>query len=93
MWTLDGQQHVFYRGTENTIYQVFYDPAFNGAGAVGTYGVHDPEPWASGAVSDPATLWRPTDGSQYMFYRDKSGDIWGVYYDPITKTRQSFRWV
>jgi catechol 2,3-dioxygenase-like lactoylglutathione lyase family enzyme len=77
----NGQQHVYYRGIDNGIYQVYYDPSFQGVGIAGTHGVRGPDQWASGAAGDPASLFTP-NGQQHVFYRDGSGNIWHVYYDP-----------
>ena len=37
MYTPNGQQHLFYRGTDNGIYQVLYDPD--------SHGLRGPEQW------------------------------------------------
>jgi Repeat of unknown function (DUF346) len=70
----NNQQHVFYRGTNGAIYNVFYDP--------GDHQIHGPELWASGATSDPATLYATgADNQQHVFYLARGG-IYNVFYDP-----------
>jgi hypothetical protein len=74
-----GQQHVFYRGFDNGIYHVFYDPGSNS--------ILGPEKWASGAVGTPATMYHP-NGQQHVFYRGNGNDgaLNHAFYDPSTNS-------
>jgi hypothetical protein len=77
----DGQQHVFYRGTDGHIKHIFWTPgttvpvpqdwtALAGAGPAGL------------AAGDPATM--VTDGQQHVFYRSTDGDIKHIFWTPGT---------
>jgi Repeat of unknown function (DUF346) len=74
----DGQQHVFYRGTDGHIKHVFWTPgttfpvpqdwtALSGAGPAGL------------AAGDPATM--VTDGQQHVFYRGTDGAIKHIFWN------------
>jgi len=93
MFEPNGQQHVFYRGADTNIYQVYYDPRSpDGGTGVTPLGVSGPEVWAPEALSNPATMYTPNQ--QHMFYRDFNGYIWQVYYDEsASKRRGPEQWV
>jgi hypothetical protein len=67
----NNQQHAFSRGTDNGIYQVFYDQ--------GSGHRTGPEQWASNAAGDPATLF--ANNQQHVFYRGTDNGIYQVFYD------------
>lgn len=97
MYTATGQQHVFFRGSDGALYQVFYDPGTNSVGR--------PEQWGSEIVGNPATMYSARhvhyesgdllhhssyDGyvyQQHVFFRDGDGYIWQTYYDEETGIR------
>jgi hypothetical protein len=86
MYTPNGQQHIFYRGNDNGVYQVFFDPNDRNNKHSPLWQGGTPEQWApnggrSSAAGDPATLYTP-DGQQHVFYRGIDGGIYHVFYDP-----------
>ena len=75
------QQHVFYRGTDGGIYNVFFDPSSNSR--------HGPEGWVNpgGAASDPAVLYATGAGNQqHVFYVGSDGGLYNVFYDPASNS-------
>jgi hypothetical protein len=77
------QQHVFYRDADGAVYQVYYDP-FSGLSfeAWTGYGSPTDAPLAAG---DPATM--VANNQQHIFYRDGSGNIQHVLWDPNSGQR------
>ncbi len=72
-----GQQHVFYRGTDNSISHILWAPM---SGALH----HDD--WmaragAPAAAGDPATMVT-AEGQQHVFYRGVGGAINHIFWDP-----------
>ncbi len=71
----NNQQHVFCQGSDDGVYNVFYDPGDNK--------IHGPERWASNAAGRPATLYTTAaNDQQHAFYRGADGGIYNVFYDP-----------
>jgi hypothetical protein len=76
----DGQQHVFYRGTDGAINHLFWNAADN------TFHFEDWTALAGAgparAAGDPATM--VTDGQQHVFYRGTDGAINHLFWTPGT---------
>jgi hypothetical protein len=80
----NGQQHIFYRGRGNQLYQVYWQ--------YGPIGVGNPEEWADDIVGNPTTMYTPNQ--QHVFYRNSNNYIIHLYYDESTNKRsQPEQWV
>jgi hypothetical protein len=88
-----GQQHVFYRGIDNNLYHVFWDP-----NSRINSGIHAPEQWggpgsstgAPAAAGNPATMF--DNNQQHVFYRTASNDIYHVFYDQGSHALKAEAW-
>jgi microsomal dipeptidase-like Zn-dependent dipeptidase len=78
----NNQQHVFYRDAVNAIIDMYYDPGPGTSTALAWAGPTS-RTKAPLAAGNPATMLPGgTNNQQHIFFRDSSGNIEHVYYDP-----------
>jgi microsomal dipeptidase-like Zn-dependent dipeptidase len=75
------EQHVFYRDVNNAIQHVFWDPT-NGMKLESWAHDSGGSSFGPAAAGEPTGLYDPDFNQQHIFYRDFSGNIQHVYYDP-----------
>ena len=75
----DGQQHIFYRGTDGDIHHIFWNAADNTFYRQSWTALANAPPNARRAAGDPATML--TDGQQHIFYRDAHGAINHIFWN------------